>query len=479
MLLIFRSVLAVALVTPLVAQAGNEVVMLSGGGAAAHFAWSGSGNWLSLPTIAVMGLSDSVWTDGGRTIYAARFAAGGSISHGSWDGAAATFSTLWTAPGACYGIGLDRNRQLLYTLIGPPGTAAYRELYCLDVNPASPNYGGFIMQSTTLDNYMRERWALSPSGNFAVVPHTWPSSGLCEIVDTDLTSPTFLQVVQSVPCWGAASLGIVMTADCAMSPDDQFAYQLYAGASGGSFGVLHLPTSTWLDFDAAPGYQEIATPFTPVQFDLAPDGSFAVIVGDSTAPGASTAGWALRVEFDYVNPHLSTTQYLSPGPGVLTGASSVAVSPTGDRVAIGCNGVAGGIRLLDVATGALLQSYTINVGGARTVAWQDSSPTATYDGFGSGCPGTLATPSLQAFANTRPALGTPFWIQVSQLPNNAALLATGLSDTTWGGQLLPLDLAGVGAPGCSWLVESLSFLLVTAPLRPRRRPPSVLCSRCS
>jgi len=137
------------------------------------------------------------------------------------------------------------------------------------------------------------------------------------------------------------------------------------------------------------------------------------------------------------------------------------LSPTADRIAIGCQGTAGGLRVLDATSGTLLHSYTAAYASVRTVAWQDGSPTASYADLAGGCPGTLGTPTLAAYAGTRPKLGTTFFAGISHVPNNVVLLATGLSSAmTSAGQPLPLDLTSAGAPGCFWRVDPLATALL-------------------
>jgi len=82
--------------------------------------------------------------------------------------------------------------------------------------------------------------------------------------------------------------------------------------------------------------------------------------------------------------------------------------------------------------------------------------------FGSGCAGSDEhVPVLGA--TTGPALGQPFTLNVCALPVGApTFLVLGDSTTTFGSIALPLDLAIIGAPGCSVRTNHLVVLPLTA-----------------
>lgn len=81
----------------------------------------------------------------------------------------------------------------------------------------------------------------------------------------------------------------------------------------------------------------------------------------------------------------------------------------------------------------------------------------TYEQYGAGCAGSLGVPTLAAAAGSRPRIGTTFTAELSNLPIDSGLLATGFSDATaFGGAfVLPLDLGGFGFPGCFLLADPL------------------------
>jgi hypothetical protein len=80
---------------------------------------------------------------------------------------------------------------------------------------------------------------------------------------------------------------------------------------------------------------------------------------------------------------------------------------------------------------------------------------ASFATFGQGCSGPAGTPALAATSGSLPRLGTTFGIEISNLPSTPLNLPFGLIGSTnasWNGQPLPLDLAGIGMPGCSALI---------------------------
>jgi len=460
---LFPLVVAALTACSLSAQAGNEVIFVGtslGGSTDPHyFAESGTGS-ASGPQYSTFtdNVTDAVWANQGRDLFVAEGLMN-RIAHAAWNGSSATWSTLWSAPGACYGLGLDRDRQRLWTLSG--ATGGTRELYCIDIDASSATYGTVLAQTATLSGGVLERWELSRHGNYAMVPDTL--LGSVQVIDTDPSSPTFLQSLGSV--FAATGLSIAIGSDAAVSLDEQYGYVCYAGITtsqtpGGGIAVLHIPTLTWLDFDSAPGQQHFQIPLPVPNFmDLSLDRSFAVVSGQGGP------GWAARIDFDYITPSNSTfTEYL-PGQGLLPNGNGISLSPISDRVAVTATAVnlsaPSQLLILDATSGALLHNITLTgLWNVYTTAWQDSSPTATYTAFGAGCSGTLGVPGLAAAAGSRPALGSTFTAEVTNVTNHAALLATGFSITSAGGLPLPLDLGSFGMNGCFLRVDpiAVSFL---------------------
>lgn len=75
---------------------------------------------------------------------------------------------------------------------------------------------------------------------------------------------------------------------------------------------------------------------------------------------------------------------------------------------------------------------------------------ATFEDRGGGCAGPSGVPSLAPSGGGWPVLGTTFDLAVAYGASaGLAVLAIGASDQNWLGIGLPLDLAGIGLPGCA------------------------------
>ncbi|HZN38191.1 MAG TPA: hypothetical protein VFD82_05270 [Planctomycetota bacterium] len=89
---------------------------------------------------------------------------------------------------------------------------------------------------------------------------------------------------------------------------------------------------------------------------------------------------------------------------------------------------------------------------------------ATYDTFGTGCPGALGVPAIAVTPGFMPTLGFGLSVDFSNLPLGIGLMMTGLSNTLFGGAVpLPLPLAGFGFPGCDLLVDPMVMTTVVGP----------------
>lgn len=446
---------------PLLAQAGNEVIFIgtstSGSTDNSAFVESATGVILSTgPSPYTNNITDAVWANTGRNLYCGE-SLGNQVSRAEWNGSSPNWSTFYPAPGACYGVGFDHARQVLWTLTGPSGST--RELHCIDADPTSLGYGTLLTQTTVLSGASRERWGLSPSGNLAAVPHVFINGGLLQVVDTNPGSATFLQIVASTTIPGAASSGFAFVSAATVSIDDGYVYCLYAGLGTGGLAVFEMATQSLLDFDAAPGQQDMAVGVTvPNGMALSLDRSFALVCG-----GGGTTGVA-RIDFDYLNPANSTMALL---PITATNCDGLSLSPEGTRGAITSTPASvsppGTLIVFDAFTGGVLQSVPLgNMWNIYTTAWQDASPTATFVPFGSGCAGTLGQSLLSAATGSRPALGSTFTVEASNLPFGLAVLDIGLSSTMTGGGIpLPLDLSFLGMAGCSLFVDPLATFVMS------------------
>lgn len=445
---------ASSLTAALAAQAGNEYVFVGSSTSgstdmSAVAATSPAGLVVSGPSAFTDNVTDAVWVDAGRTLYAGQ-SLQNRVVVGNWNGFAMAWSQLYAAPGACYGIGFDAGRKRVWTLVS--SATAGTELHCIDADPASASYGTKLAQTTTLTGPIRERWALAPSGDFAVVPYGTVNSGPFQIVDTNPTSPTFLQVVVSAPMPAAVQAGFSFAFDCKVSLDEQYVYVLYVGVGFSSIAVFNRAAGAFLDFDPVSAGQQDQPLFVGGANSLAIslDRSFA-LVSSQAAPGR-----VLRVDLDYATPSQSTvTQFTALS---IANANAVSLSPDGTRGAVTSTaqtvGGPGKLVLFDAALGVELATVPLgNMWNLYTTAWQDVSPNGVFASFGTGCPGLLGEPTL---AGQRPRLGATFAVTAGALPYDLTVMAVGFSNTASSGLPLPLPLAGVGMTGCSLLVDPLA-----------------------
>jgi PKD repeat protein len=85
--------------------------------------------------------------------------------------------------------------------------------------------------------------------------------------------------------------------------------------------------------------------------------------------------------------------------------------------------------------------------------------TAAYGFFGPGCASSLGITNL--LPANRPQVGTSLVVNLNNLPQSAAIMMLGFSRTTSGFGPLPLDLAPLGAPGCSGRVSPDATMFLT------------------
>lgn len=447
---------AASLSLPLFAQTGNEVIFVgssTSGSTDQHvFAESATGAVLVASGNSwTDNVTDAVWANQGRRLYVGQSLMD-QVSVAEWNGSVATWSTLWPSTTACYGVELDIGRNRLWTLTGGNGN---QELVCIDVDIQSPNYGQMITQTNVLAGTTRERWGLSRSGELACAPSAFLGGNDFTLVDLNPSSANYLQIITSTSITGAAGAGFAFCVDSKISIDDLYVYVLWSGiGSASGLAVWDITGQAWLDFSPLAGQQDFMLPLgVPNKMDLSLDRSFAVISGQGGA------GWATRVNFDYVTPsNTSSTQYAGL---IVPDCNGITLSPEQSRVAVTSTqtflSTPSELTVFDVNSGAVLQNVNLSsMWNVYTTAWQDGSPVAEYSLFGSGCAGTGGTPSLAAAAGSRPALGATFQVEVQNLPFGVAVMATGLSSSiTTTGLPLPLDLSIIGMVGCTQYVDAL------------------------
>ena len=80
-----------------------------------------------------------------------------------------------------------------------------------------------------------------------------------------------------------------------------------------------------------------------------------------------------------------------------------------------------------------------------------STMPATFEPFGTGCPGAFGVPTIAVAPGGLPWVGDDLVVNLGNLPPGSppAFVTIGLSNTTWAGFFLPADLGPLGAPGCT------------------------------
>ncbi len=365
---------AAATAVSLSAQVGNEVIFvgssLSGDFDAHAFVESATGTTVDRGGVSLTNnVSDAVWADGGRRLYASTGLLPKGISRADWDGTQAAWSQWYVSQHSCYGLGLDSSRRRLWvydTSAATATTPSFGELTCLDADPASPSYGQALAQTTGLTGPIRERWELSRSGNYAVIPHLLLQSGVFQIVDTDPNSPTFLQTIVTAVNWEATSQ-FNMVADCGITADDQYAVVVYTGVSPFTrLAAWHLPSGAWVDFNPGlPGQQDL-----PLQGGVATSLDLPISSNTVIVTGMGGGGWCSRIDIDWANPG-SATETFYTSPFGLPNCYAASVSPDETRFAVtsfpGLNST-GALTVFDISGPMLSRTPLSQLWNAYTTA---------------------------------------------------------------------------------------------------------------
>jgi hypothetical protein len=311
-------------------------------------------------------VTDAEFAHDGRRLYVG-LSLGNSVQEVNLDTPIPTWSTFFAASGSCYGISVDHQRDIVYTLAGQsPGN----ELVAIDAALGSPTYGQVIGTTTGLGatNGFVERWELSPDGRTAAVLTVFSPQLI--LVDTDPSSPTYLQFNNLGPIPAGTSpfplaTTVIFTADSA-----QILVAISLGQAG-EIGRYDLAFGQWLDHDpGTPGIQQIGPSSAPPatvpagtwDLDLSPNGLFAVVAGFGGAGGAG------RLQLDPTNALNWGYTPLATG---IPGAWACAVSGDNQSVAVGSfGGPSPQLVVLDALTGAT--QFTVPLPGASnvyTVKW--------------------------------------------------------------------------------------------------------------
>ncbi len=101
----------------------------------------------------------------------------------------------------------------------------------------------------------------------------------------------------------------------------------------------------------------------------------------------------------------------------------------------------------DEAAMPRLGSNLVDTAGAALIAEWIGSP---YRELGPGCSGAAGMPTQRPVDGAWARIGQTWEVELVSLPpGGAAVLWAGSSATRWGAATLPLDLAGIGMPGCA------------------------------
>ena len=280
--------------------------------------------------------SGAVFDDGGQRLFVSS-SIGNMVGMANTATLPPTWTTIYNSAGPCYGLGIDETRDWLWTLTDP-GTGR-RELVALDVATGSPTFGGILVNTTNVTTSgIVERWSLSPSARRAAVLTAFPSS--LTIVDTDPTSPTFLQNLVSQFAITPTQNGINLPNQVRITPDDRYALVIVqlAGATPSEIARFDIVNNAWIDHNPTlPGVQHMSPSSLPpvvlggagTGLSVSSDGRFAVVAG------FNGCGWAGRIALDPSDPQ--SFGYTPWNPGVLlSNAWTASLSTDDTEVGIAC-----------------------------------------------------------------------------------------------------------------------------------------------
>lgn len=179
------------------------------------------------------------------------------------------------------------------------------------------------------------------------------------------------------------------------------------------------------------------------------------------------SGTALTANFNSPTYfQFATNSYLAPGSYGMAvfvgGGTGPAYSGTGTSPLPGATTYSNGdvSYTLGIARSAPFAgtAFTPRIWNGALVYETTSQGLAVYRKFGNGCPGTIGVPTN--VATTMPKVGTTLNVSIGNLIANAGFFILGLSNTFGSFGPLPLDLAILGAPGCTSYVSADSVSLI-------------------
>ncbi len=202
-------------------------------------------------------VTDAEFNAGGRLVYVGT-SLGSKIAVLDTASPTMSYSTFWNAGGVAYGIGIDKENQIVYTV--GTGSTGGRELIAIDARVGNPGYGTVLKSTVGLGSlFVLERWELSPSGRIAAAIDIFGKQ--LYIIDTDPRSSGYMSYrsVGSIPVGPGA---FPLPNNCVITPRDEQVLVVVqqAGRSPGEIARCDLASGKWIDHD----------PSTPVIDNIGP-----------------------------------------------------------------------------------------------------------------------------------------------------------------------------------------------------------------
>lgn len=239
------------------------------------------------------------YTDQGRYLYIASSITA-SLNRLDLNGPTPVFSNIATFPttngsnSGCWETYEDTANRLLWILA--TNDIGERQLFAVDIDLVSPSYGMKVAQTTTIpQSGFPEIWALSNDGKTAAVCAAL--ANIVHFVDTDPLSPTFLQILQSIPVPGGGFFNSAIK----FSPDDQTLYVVSVPLGGqSSIARYDIGSSAWIDHNPATTFvvDNIGpTSVPPVMIGNVVPGLAVGPEGDTIYVSSSGTGQVTKIDF--------------------------------------------------------------------------------------------------------------------------------------------------------------------------------------